>query len=119
MLMVELRLHTPAEGYSSSGSCRRGIPPAAPPPVGSIDDRNGNRPGLPLSVTLSFPSWFSPLFLAIFASRLEDARAAALVFWSLLVIPACPGSMAAGSRALLCQSEPRRSSESDLRKAPK
>src|SRR5688500_2075068 len=83
MLMVELRLHTPAEGYSSSGSCRRGIPPAAPPPVGSIDDRNGNRPGLPLSVTLSFPSWFSPLFLAIFASRLEDARAAAVVFWSL------------------------------------
>src|SRR5687768_7162202 len=46
----------------------------------------GNRPGLPLSVTLSFPSWFSPLFLAIFASRLEDARAAALVFWSLLVL---------------------------------
>jgi hypothetical protein len=51
---VELRLHTPEEGYSSSGSCRLGIPLAAPPPVGSIDDPNGDRPDLPLSVRLSF-----------------------------------------------------------------
>jgi hypothetical protein len=104
---VELRLHTPEEGYSSSGSCRLGIPLAAPPPIGPIDDRNGDRPGLLLSVRLSFPSWFSPPRYLCFAMA-GYACSSSRVLVALTFIPTCPGGVADGKRALPCQPAPRK-----------